>query len=144
MKRLITNVIFAFFFAIFGSIVSVSTCRAVDYPDTPIISEVSAGNSGGYVRPIVTGFSEKGTEVLVYVDGTYQGSAATVKQSVSSDQFSFVQPSSLSTGKHTLFLVAKNRITRVLSAPSSEYAFTVIYTGETSGPVSKFVRYRNW
>jgi hypothetical protein len=74
----------------------------------------------------ITGIAPKNSEVLIYLDGNLVGQAETV---VNKDElvfnFQYKEAEKLADGTHIVMVIAKDRTSLVLSAPSNEVKFTV-------------------
>ena len=89
----------------------------------PIISDVSPGIKS-FSEPLISGFTDKFTSVLVYIDGNFSSEAKTVS-SLDRDSFYFFIDELPDTGKHKLFLISRD-LNGVLSAPTKEFEFLII------------------
>lgn len=102
-------------------------------PRIPVISDLNPGLKN-FSEPFVSGFTDVGTNVLVYVNGKYVADAKTV-HSNNINNFYFYLPSLPPEGLNTIFLIARD-INGVLSAPSKEIEFLITRTLETPKIIS--------
>jgi hypothetical protein len=126
MLNISRKLVFAFFLCIVGVFSLYSSCSAITV-EVPIVSEVNSGTGGNFSRPVITGFTQPNTEVLIYFDGTYAGTAKNFKTGFTLDQYRYEQSKSLTEGKHKLMVISKDIATRVLSAPTREFDVQVVY-----------------
>jgi len=77
---------------------------------------------------IITGVTPVGSEVLIYLDGNLVGQVEAVtdlKQTEANFNFQYQGTQKLVDGTHTVMVVAKDKTSLVLSAPSIEVKFTI-------------------
>ncbi|MFA6306540.1 MAG: LapA family protein [Patescibacteria group bacterium] len=77
---------------------------------------------------IVAGSAPAGSEVLIYLDGSFVGQIEAeiiFDQAGSNFNFQYKGGQKLADGTHTVMVVAKDKTSLVLSAPSAEVKFTV-------------------
>jgi len=86
----------------------------------PTIIEVKAW---GLAKPLVTGLTSAGTEVLIYIDGVYAGLADINQSGSETDDFYYRHDVALPEGTHKIMAIARDKVSLVLSAPSPEYDF---------------------
>jgi hypothetical protein len=118
------RLIFALSFCLIGLFSFMTVCKAQTV-DVPVVNEIDGGDDGSFVRPIITGITRPGTEVLVYFDDRYTGTANTDETGGNWNDFYYEHPVSLSAGKHKFILIARDKSTYILSAPTSEYTINV-------------------
>lgn len=114
MKNLIFLFIplFVFFFSAFGVNASVL--------NSPVVSDFNPGLKT-FTEPLVSGTTDKNTNVLVYVDGIYYSDAEIIK-SGTVDTFYFYLNSLLSEGMHSFFLISRD-MNGVMSPQTIEKSF---------------------
>lgn len=74
---------------------------------------------------LVTGLTPQNTEVLIYVDGLFQGMADINREGGITDNFSFLLQGDFSEGEHMVQTIAKNRTSLRLSGFSNVKYFNV-------------------
>lgn len=77
---------------------------------------------------IIAGVAPAGSEVLIYLDGSFAGqieAKAIFDQAGFNFNFQYKGDQKLADGTHTVMVVAKDKTSLVLSAPSAEVKFTV-------------------
>jgi len=77
---------------------------------------------------IIAGVAPAGGEILIYLDGNFVGQVEaeiTSEQTEPSFNFQYKGEQKLADGTHTVMVVAKDKTSLVLSAPSDEVKFTV-------------------
>lgn len=92
---------------------------------TPIIRQVRQDRTDYVGRPLVTGLVPYDSEVMIYVDGTYNGNAAINRENTGTDNFYYQIKNTLENGEHTIAAIAKNRTSLSLSSISTEYQLYV-------------------
>ncbi|MBI2459488.1 MAG: hypothetical protein HYV53_02965, partial [Parcubacteria group bacterium] len=76
----------------------------------------------------MAGTAPAGSEVLIYLDGSFVGQVETkvvLKQAEAIFNFQYQKKQKLADGAHTVMAIAKDKTSLVLSAPSVEVKFTV-------------------
>ena len=91
----------------------------------PIIEEVKKGVENTLAKPVITGTTDTGTQVSIYIDGTYAGSGMLTAHYGNVNKFFFQEPMALSQGIHSVMAVSKSNITGELSAQSGAVQFIV-------------------
>lgn len=76
-------------------------------------------------RPIVVGLTSKDTDVYVYVDGKFSGVAKVNESKTETNNFYYQPVVPITSGEHTIFAVAKNKKTKVLSSYSVSKSISV-------------------
>ncbi|MBA3047340.1 hypothetical protein KKC83_02445 [Patescibacteria group bacterium] len=76
-------------------------------------------------KPLITGLTPAGTEILVYINGVYEGLAEVNAENTETDNFYYKHNAALSEGTHRIMLVSRDRMSLVLSSPSQEIKFVV-------------------
>jgi len=71
----------------------------------------------------INGLTVSGTDVLIYIDGSFAGMARVKDSNSATDSFSFSSSIILKTGRHKAFAVARDRTSLVLSPPTAEITF---------------------
>lgn len=85
---------------------------------SPTITESKNGYTQNGVfdaKPYVAGSTATGTEILVYFDGTFAGLATVAS---GTNAFSYQHAASLAEGAHSVMVLARDKTSLVLSAPS--------------------------
>ena len=121
-------IIFAFFLSFF--VFSKAEASVI----SPMITESENGymqNEAFHTKPYISGFSATGTEVLIYIDGSFAGLVQTEPVASGTDNFHYQHADYLATGTHAVMVLARDRTSLVLSAPS----FSEIAVREASVPV---------
>ncbi len=113
LKSILFFVIFSLF-AILGA----KTAGAAPLP-APLISSISGD------KPLITGVTFHGSEVLIYLDGNFVGLAKTSSLDSKNDNFSYQHGLALAVGRHTAMAIARDKTSLVLSAPSAEHVFNI-------------------
>lgn len=90
----------------------------------PIITAVLQ-NQPGIAGPLVLGLCAEDAEIMVYVDGTYEGNAEVNREQTGTDNFKYLIRGALEEGAHTVAVIAKDRTSLRLSNISNEYQFSV-------------------
>ncbi len=93
------------------------------FPPAPTIN-INQTN-GKEARPLITGLTRKDTDVLIYIDGTYQGLAHINEANGNVNNFYFQPVSPLTDGEHNIFAIARDRTSVVLS-PRSEVRTIIV------------------
>ncbi len=115
------KIVFVLAFAFLSVLVLAKQAAAQTVP-TPVIRTISGGADNSFRYPKVVGWTAAGTEVLIYIDGTFADLAQTSGQG--SLIFTYQPDKPLSIGKHTIMAVARDRTSLVLSAPTKMIPFT--------------------
>ncbi|MCK4540049.1 hypothetical protein KAU09_02765 [Candidatus Parcubacteria bacterium] len=90
----------------------------------PII--VSINQNGAHIsRPLITGLTSANTEVLIYVDGEYDGNAQINIEQTGTDNFYYQIKQELREGTHTVSALAKDKTSLRLSEFSLFETFTI-------------------
>ena len=106
-------------------IFSVAVVSAGTNVEKPIIVSVSQNGARYINRPIITGLSPANTEVLIYVDGEYDGNAQINIEQTGTDNFYYQIKQGLREGTHTVSALAKDRTSLKLSEFSLIEIFTI-------------------
>ena len=106
-------------------IFSVSVVSADIDVKKPIIVSVNQNGARYINRPMITGLSPANTEVLIYVDGEYDGNAQTNIEQTGTDNFYYQIKQDLREGTHTVSALAKDRTSLKLSEFSLIEIFTI-------------------
>jgi hypothetical protein len=109
--------------------ISPQTAQAAEVPAPVITDIVQIGQYTG--KPMIKGTNAPGTEVLIYVDGTYIGTAVATDKNDDREIFSLQATEMLPTGKHAIMAIAKDKTSLVLSPPSPEIG---IYIAPIAAP----------
>lgn len=111
MKKYVSGLILALiFFPAFAKALS---------PEIPTLNPINQESL------LITGLTQKGTDVIVYVDGEFLGVANVANEGTETDNFSFSALGLLKAGKHTISVAAKDIESLSLSSFSEEKSFTV-------------------
>ncbi len=97
-------------------------------PRIPVISDLNPGLKS-FDEPFVSGFSDLGTNVLVYINGNYSGDAKIVTAN-NINNFYFYLSSLPPEGINNIFLIARD-MNGVLSAPTKQLEFLITHHLET-------------
>lgn len=124
--------IFKYFFVVnvflFLFVFSVNTIKAVEF-DTevkaPTILFVQAEKKGGTLKPLIKGVTESNTEVDIYIDNIYQGSAIVNHEGGITDNFYFQPKIDLKEGAHLITAVAWDNKFAAHSDHSREFFYHV-------------------
>lgn len=103
---------------------TVGIAQEISVPQ-PIIVNVNQDEIKYKKRPFITGLTAKNTEVLVFVDGQYQGQATVNSEGTETDNFYFHVVSELPLGGHRVEVQARDKNTYDVSKNSNEYSFKV-------------------
>lgn len=112
MKKYISGLIVALIF--FPGIVKAAS------PEIPTLNPVNQESL------LITGLTQKGTDVIVFVDGEFLGVANVSDEGTESNNFSFSAQGLLEPGEHTTVVAAKDLETLSLSNFSTGESFTVV------------------
>jgi hypothetical protein len=92
---------------------------------TPKIVELRNNTINSDIQKVeISGLTVSGTEVLIYLDGSYAGLAKVKDSNTATDSFYFSGLSILKTGQHQIFAVARDRTSLLLSPPTEEITFS--------------------
>lgn len=123
------RIFFVFAAFILGCFLAVNTVKAA-VVGMPTIVEVASGCScTTSAKPLVTGLTQKGTEVLIYLDGKFLSLATVNSKGTATDNF-YYRFTSLSAGEHKITIIARDKTSLVLSAPTKEYCLSSGYKAE--------------
>jgi len=100
-------------------------CSLAAIIKAPIIIEIDQGEAKKLARPLITGLTQLGTEVMIYIDGEYVGLAEINRENTKTDNFYFQLAKALSAGQHTVTAIAQDRTSLVLSPLSEEFEFYI-------------------
>ena len=106
-------------------IFSVSVVSADTDVKKPIIVSVNQNGARYINRPMITGLSSANTEVLIYVDGEYDGNAQINIEQTGTDNFYYQIKQELREGTHTIGALAKDKTSLKLSDFSLIEIFTI-------------------
>ena len=91
----------------------------------PVLSEIRFVGADYLTRPLFLGLTARDTDVLVYINGRLAGTAEVNREGTATDNFYFQPAEPLPSGVHTVFAVAKDRATLVLSPPTTAQEFFI-------------------
>lgn len=112
----------AFLFAVKGEFSVFKNINAsTQNVSTPTIFDIISGKEAR-----VTGLTEKNTNVLIYVDGTFAGNAQ-VNRGSETDDFYYYFNREKNLGKHKFMVIAQDKTSLVLSPPSKEFSININY-----------------
>lgn len=97
-------------------------------PRIPVISDLNPGIKN-FEEPFVSGFSDLGTNILVYINGNYSGDAKIVTAN-NINNFYFYLSSLPPEGVNNIFLIARD-MNGVLSPPTKQIDFLITHRLET-------------
>ena len=90
----------------------------------PTVLKINSFKAYSLMAPVISGVTPKDTSVLVYIDDIFAGSAKTKSEGNVSDSFYF-QAFKLSTGVHSVYLVAEDKVSLVRSERSTKFDIVV-------------------
>lgn len=122
------RIFFVFVAFILGCFLAVNTVKAA-VVGTPTVVEISGCACTTSAKPLVTGLTQKGTEVLIYLDGKFSNLATVNTKGTATDNF-YYRFNSLSAGEHKITFIARDKTSLVLSAPTKEYCLSSGYKAE--------------
>jgi hypothetical protein len=121
-KKIYLFVFLAIFFIFFLSLNSVLAVGT----QIPSVNNVRTLISGNIGELLIDGETVKGTEVLIYIDGTFAGLAdINFNSSADTNHYKFVLNKQLAEGQYTVMAVAEDLTSGVLSPISKIYQFSV-------------------
>ncbi len=94
----------------------------------PVVSDLNSSLKN-FSEPFISGFTEKNTNVLVYIDGNYWADA-TIVDSNNRANFYFFLNKLPKEGKHSFFLIARD-LNGVMSSPTNEFDFYISHRLDT-------------
>jgi len=106
-------------------IFSVTTVNADTDVKKPIITFVNQNGAQYVNRPFIIGLNSANTEVLIYVDGEYDGNAQINIEQTGTDNFYYQIKQELREGTHTIGALAKDKTSLRLSEFSLIEIFTI-------------------
>jgi hypothetical protein len=112
--------IFAVFSIFIGNQVSAETEIS-----RPVILEVKKMGGKYLNRPLITGLTPHKTEVLVYLNGEFSGLAHVNASATQTDNFYYQPVAPLSSGEYEVSVIARDKTSLVLSAPSQIASFKI-------------------
>lgn len=115
--------VFLFFFVFFAEPLKAAETYAS--PKAPTIISVHAEKSGGTIKPIIKGLTEANTEVDVYINNIYQGSAIVNHEGGVTDNFYFQPKINLNEGVHLVTAVAWDKEFKNHSEHSREFFYQI-------------------
>ncbi|PLX27254.1 hypothetical protein C0583_04445 [Candidatus Parcubacteria bacterium] len=123
MLKLITRFVFGLAFIFVFSLMTITSVEASEV-SAPTVLKINTFKSYAIDAPVISGVTQSGTNVLVYVDGEYTGSAVVKESGTESDSFYF-QTKKLEAGIHKAYLVAEDKTTMERSDPGAEFDLEV-------------------
>ena len=122
MFRYIKTVYFVAFFILGALLCHANTASAEQTIDAPTVVKISQHELG---KPFITGLMPAGTEVLVYIDGVYEGLAEINTDNTETDNFYYEHNSVLNQGIYAVTLKSRDKDSLILSLISKEIKFVV-------------------
>lgn len=104
---------------------SINGLLAAELSINPVIVAVLQNEPELLNKPMVTGLCPENSEVMIYLDGIYEGNANVNREQTGIDNFYYQIKQNLSEGTHAVFAIAKDRTSLRLSDVSNEYSFTI-------------------
>jgi hypothetical protein len=124
LKKKIYFLIFLVFFS--SNFLSVCPIQAADGVQIPSIDKMNSVLSGNIGESLIQGKTVKGTEVLIYINGTFTGFAGIDdKSSATVNNYHYGLNTQLAAGQYSVMAVARDLTSMVLSPISKIYQFTV-------------------
>lgn len=111
-KKIVFSLVFVFLSAF---ILFAAEARAAII-GPPLIISIGEGKEG-IAKPLITGLTPAGTEVLVYLDGEFAGLASINSKGTPTDNFYYQSSEVLSNGGHLARVVARSKNSTLLSEP---------------------------
>lgn len=74
---------------------------------------------------LLTGVTDKNTEILIYIDGSFIGEAKIVNSDYENNTFNYLLPTNIEQGAHIIKALAKDKTSLVLSIFSNELEYFV-------------------
>ena len=106
-------------FACFLSFLAVGKAEASVVSPTIVKAENGYAQDGVFfAKPFIAGLNATGTEVLIYLDGVFAGLAQVNYGASGTDNFYYKYTEFLSEGSHAVMVVARDKTSLALSAPS--------------------------
>ena len=124
MKRL-CKLFIILFVLIVGLIFSATNVEASVEIKKPIVLSLNQNDAQYINKPLITGLTHTNTEVLIYVDGEYDGNAQVNTEQTETDNFYYQVKRDLHEGIHTISALAKDKTSLRLSEFSQILTFTV-------------------
>lgn len=91
----------------------------------PLITGIIQNKPEYINQPLVVGLSPDNSEVMVYLDGTYEGNAEVNREQTGTDNFYYQIKQELAEGMHAVTVIAKDKTSLRLSNISNEFRFMV-------------------
>ncbi len=95
-------------------------------PAAPTLVTPKMNGTYAYPKPLITGLTNFGTSVAVYIDGVYNGDAVVQLSEQPTTSFYYRPFLNLDPGRHMIYAVAYNNITKYRSKLSDTVFFKVI------------------
>jgi len=92
---------------------------------SPTLLEIKQDGALNFLNPLVIGLTQKGTEVLVYIDEEFIDFAEVNESKTDTNNFYFRIKEKLEIGQHKLVVQARDRKSLVLSSLTSEHYFYI-------------------
>lgn len=121
-----TRLLFLFVFFLFLALCPVPALWAGSLPiNSPMFLSFEPENFAQADKVLVTGLTQRGTEVLIYIDGQFAGLAVVQEEGTPTDNFYFKTAVKLDAGKHSISALAKDKTSLVISSLSKEIQFEI-------------------
>ncbi|MCD4762382.1 hypothetical protein K8R32_05515 [bacterium] len=121
-----TRLLFLFVLFLFLALCPIPALWAGSLPiNSPMLLSFEPENFGQADEILVTGLTQRGTEVLIYIDGQFAGPAVVQEEGTPTDNFYFKTAIKLDAGGHTISALAKDKTSLVISSLSKEIPFEI-------------------
>lgn len=104
---------------------TISGLFAAELDSNPIITAVIQDKPELYEKPLIIGLNPDNSEVMVYLNGVYEGNANINREQTGTDNFFYQINRNLTEGLYKVTVVAKDRTSLRLSNISNEYSFSI-------------------
>jgi hypothetical protein len=114
-------------FSVIPAKAKIHAIKQTEKVSAPTIIDVNQYSIQNKNKPFITGLTEKNTDVMVYIDGNYVENASinTNQTETKTNNFYYYPNKQLAAGKHEVMLIAKDRTSLVLSAPTKSFDFVI-------------------
>lgn len=119
-KRFFCSLLLIIFFNL-----GLSGVFAIETTRDPLITGVDQDGSAYANQPLVLGLSPENSEVMVYLNGVYEGNAEVNREQTGTDNFYYQIKQDLNEGTHSVTVIAKDKTSLRLSNVSNEYHFSI-------------------
>lgn len=91
----------------------------------PAPAIVAVDQSASQTRPLITGLTAPDTEVLIYIDGTFEAIANINATKTATNNFYYLPEDDLDSGEYSVAVIARDKTSMVLSVFSASVEFSV-------------------